>query len=292
MGTVKNDVTNRSGRPQQYLPFALREIFAGAFTADPNGVPLPTFSVMRVSSAEIGFDGPIHLGDITVAALSLGQTIPEADSLLMRIGWRGRGYILERPIQVGAWINKGRALYNCWRLEKPYYLHKNGAMQVILQPFDNTNYFRGVLFNCTREDNGEPYYLYESTDAAYGADGDTTPRGLRKQHLKAPPDTGLFIHSVEIPEYVLAGFTFTDTGVRIIGPNGYEWLRVVDRSGLAAAVPGYHQQWLGTTCSMIELGSERGWIIQPKESLLIEIENRSGSVIYVMPTIRGSVEVG
>ncbi len=278
-------------RPQQYLPFALREIFAGAATFDPNGVALPTYSVMRVSSSEIGHDGPIHLGDITIATYSVAQTIPEADALLMRIGWRGRGYILERPIQLGAWINKGRALCNCWRLEKPYYLHKNGAMQVLLQPFDNTNLFRGVLFNCTREDNGEPYYLYESTDTAVGADGDTAPRGLRKQHLKAPPETGLFIHSVEIPDYQLAGLTAADTGVRIIGPNGYEWIRVSDQVGIAATIPGYYQQWLGTTCSMIELGAERGWIIQPKESLLIEIENRSASIIYIVSTIRGSVEV-
>jgi len=280
------------GTVQQYLPFALRELIVAEATLTPGGLPLPTNTVIRVSSSEIGFERPVHLGDISVTAIAAeAQTVPEADSILMRIGWRGRGYILERPIQLGAWINKGRALYNCWRLEKPYYLPKSGVLQVLIQPYDNVNHFRGILFNCTREDNGEPYYLYDSTEEAIGADGDNMPIGLRKQHLKAPPETGLFVHSVEVPEYDVTGISLAQTGVRIIGPNGYEWLRVVDRSNVAALVPAYHQQWLGTPTSMIELGSERGWIIQPKQALLVEIENRSAVDIYTAVTIRGSVEV-
>lgn len=275
---------------QQYLPFALREFIAGARTLDPNGVALPTPTVIRVSSSEIGFESPIHLGDISVMVQSAGQTIPEADAVLMRIGWRGRGFILERPIQVGAWINEGRALNDCWRLEKPYYLAPSGVLQVVTQPFDNHARYRGILFNCTREDNGEPHYLYGATEVTIGGDGDTNQFGYVKEHLKAPPETGLFIHSVEIPDYDITMAAQT-SGIKITGPNGYQWLHVSDRTNVAAFVPLYNQQWLGTPTSMIELGSERGWIIQPKQALLIEIENRSSAILYSAVTIRGSVEV-
>ena len=218
---------------------------------------------------------------------------------MMRVGWRGRGYILERPIQIGAWVNKGRPLTNCWRLEKPYYLAANGAMQAIVRAHrvgdEGEGLFRGIAFNCTREDNGKPYYLYESTDGPISSAVNPTV-GFRKQHLKAPPDTGLFIHSVVESDYGTAGVIATvpslvDDGVRIISPNGYEWLKVSDRSNLAAVIPLYHQQWLGLSASMIELGSERGWIIQPKEALLLEFENRSDTTVGLAITLRGSVEV-
>ena len=79
--------------------------------------------------------------------------------------------------------------------------------------------------------------------------------------------------------------------MRITSPNGYEWVKVVDHVGIAASIAGSYQQWLGGPVSMMRLGSERGWIIQPKESLLIEFENRSDTTIYIVTTIRGSVEV-
>ena len=58
---------------QQYLPFALREFVVGSLDTTPAGVPIPTKTIFRVSSSEIGFEKPVHLGDLSVTALSLTQ---------------------------------------------------------------------------------------------------------------------------------------------------------------------------------------------------------------------------
>lgn len=279
---------------KRYLPFALREVKMCQGATPDAGYPTRKQAV-QISSLDIGTDKDVLLQDLSVRLITTGRDNPiPCTDVLMRVGWLGKGYLLKRPLPVGTFHNKARPGCGSWRFIEPYFLDAKKHLRVLYTPRGTDSRYRGIVFNCTRADNGKQYYLYAGSEEPVSVANGAVP--FVREHLGAPPDTGLWVHSVSISDYFLDvdedGFADDGPQLQIVSPGGYEWFKF-SPSNLAGAYNLAHMKyrWLDPGVSMMELGPERGWVIHPRQTFIVEIDMIRELNILAVVTLRGCVEV-
>lgn len=266
---------------KNYLPFAVREIRTAAAVNFPGGIP-PTTSSVQIASLDVGFGERAILQDLSVYAYQ--ATGAPSTQFLMRIGWLGKGFLTERRLPAGLFINKSRPLVPTWEFVRPYTLWPNQQLRSRMSTLVNTFGDLGLMFNGRRLKDNRPVVLYDTTEAYVAAGGGA---GFVDRSLRCPGDSPVELHSVGIPEWVVDKAA-NSAVVQIWSPQGREWFQV---SPFAGPPPPADQKWVDPPTDMLSLESFRGWSIGTGQTFLIEFENVGTVDITVMATLRGSVEI-
>jgi len=265
---------------KNYLPFAQREItpvLAGG--AGQTGVP----TSVRMDSMAVGHQGRVVLGDVNVYVV-LADGSFAGNRILMRMGWLSKGYLLERRLPVGAFINKGRPLVSTWSFPRPYRLKANARLRATLNAGETTARYQGIMFNGVRCEDRRPMMLYDGNEAE-----STALLPFNGMNLYAPTDSDVELYSVSIPEYQYSRAD-NATAVRIWGPGNREWFKVQPYVAAPAGM-GNYTRWIDPPGDLIEMERHRGWEVDSDETLLIEYENTTAVNAVIVTTLRGSLEV-
>jgi len=267
---------------KNYLPFAVREIRTSAGVNWAGGIP-PTQSAVQVVSLDVGFGEKVILQDLNVYAYTGGEAEPSTQ-LLMRVGYLGKGYLTERRLPAGLFINKSRPAVPVWEFIRPYILYPNQQLRARVATARNVFGSQGLMFSGVRLKDNRPCMLYDTTENVIAAGGGA---GFVDTSLRCPGDSPVALHSVSI-----ADWDFTKTAntsvVQIWSPHGREWFQV---SPFAGPPPAADQKWIDPPVDMLSLEEFRGWSIGSGQTFLVEFENTGPDNFNVMVTLRGSVEV-
>lgn len=267
---------------KNYLPFGLREILTVGGQNFPAGIA-PTMSSIQVQSFDINIDGnKVILGDLSVYAYQAEQY--PSTQLLMRVGWLGKGYLLEKRIPAGLFINKSRPGVPVWKLPKPYILWPNQKLRARLNNLQDYDGSLGIAFHGRRMVDDRPIIIYDTSEQQAVVN---TPVGFSDATLKAPGDSPVEIHSVAVSQWTYARAQ-NSMEQQIWSPKGREWFQATP---LAGPPPPDDQRWIDPPTGLFELGEENGWEIGTGQTFLVEFENLGANDMTVMTTLRGCVEV-
>lgn len=267
---------------KNYLPFGLREILTVGGQNFPAGIA-PTTSSIQVQSFDINIDGnKVILGDLSVYAYQAEQY--PSTQLLMRVGWLGKGYLLEKRIPAGLFINKSRPGVPVWKLPKPYILWPNQKLRARLNNLQDYDGSLGIAFHGRRMVDDRPIIIYDTSEQQAVVN---TPVGFSDATLKAPGDSPVEIHSVAVSQWTYARAQ-NSMEQQIWSPKGREWFQATP---LAGPPPPDDQRWIDPPTGLFELGEENGWEIGTGQTFLVEFENLGANDMTVMTTLRGCVEV-
>ena len=267
---------------KNYLPFALREIRTVGAVNFPAGVP-PTTSSVQISSLDCCFGDRVILGDLNVYAYQAAGE--PSTQLLMRVGWLGKGFLLEKRIPAGCFINKSRPGVPVWRFTKPYILWPNQQLRARMRRRQDLDGSLGIAFHGRRMVDDRPIIIYDTTEQDIAQNAAAS--GFSDPTLKAPGDSPVELHCVTGCDW---GFDKTQntSEIQIWSPKGREWFQF---SPFAGPPPPADQKWIDPPTELFELGEDNGWVIGPGQTFLVEFENTSATAMNVMVTLRGSVEV-
>ena len=206
----------------------------------------------------------------------------------MRIGWLGKGFLLEDAVPEQLFVNVGTPGCSCWRFERPYRIYPGQRLRATIDPAAETTRYQGIVFQGVRVKDDLPVMIHDGNEALIG---NGTVAALAGESMQCPADSAVDLYSVTIPEFT-PNYTaaLASSDVQIWGPDDREWFRFVYRAAAAAVNLQENQWWLNIPGGYIELGEERGWIQKPGETFVAEFENLSANDIIVASTIRGSVE--
>jgi len=272
---------------KNYLPFVQR-LF----------VNLPTFLSTQsttIGILTVGMGERLFLGDLNIHVLVDSDAFVD-NYVHCRIGYLGKGFLLEKRIPCGFYVNKGRPGCSVWKFPKPYRLKPTEQLYAQISPFGAVeDHHPGIMFNGKRLKDNLPISLYDSTEAVLAANA-TAP--LANETLRAPDDSEIELYSVSTPEFyypVLGAPAANEADVRVWGPDRREWLKwEAQPPGLAIPLGmSAYSRWLAPPSSLIELGEDRGWVVNSDESLIVELEAIYNAVdtLVGMITLRGSLEV-
>jgi hypothetical protein len=234
--------------------------------------------------------------------------------LLVRIGWKGKGYLTEELVPYGTLLNTARPLTPTWNFVRPYRMDPGEALTATIWPLatnigagagsdcseevDSAIFGKcvGLMFHGVRIKDGNPIMLYDSTQELFCRTGNTDPviqQAMVQKTLACPADSSILIHSVSGTNFDLqnmdpGAIPWGGSMMQIYGPGGIPWMKPiinVDFPNLAvAAPPGVTQQevttlthWIDPKGSLIGLGEERGWLREPSESVTVEVEFPTGA---------------
>ena len=264
---------------KNYLPFAVREIrrvWSPAIRADL------AIQSAQVSSLDVGFGERAILQDLNIYAYQ--ATGEPSTQLRMRIGWLGKGFLTEKLLPAGLFINKSRPAVPVWEFVKPYILRPNQQLRSRVTGVVDNFGSMGLVFAGRRLKDDRPEMLYDTTEDVVAVGGGA---GFADKSLRCPGDSPVALHSVAISDW---DYTKTDnTGVwQIWSPQGREWFHTNPYIG---PPPPANQKWIDPPTGLLALGEERGWVLDTGQTMLIEFQNIGTTNIDVMMTLRGSVEV-
>ncbi|MHC4643863.1 MAG: hypothetical protein ACYTBJ_00075 [Planctomycetota bacterium] len=266
---------------KNYLPFAVRETRT---VFNPiNGAGAPRQAV-QIGSMDVGFGNRVILGDMSVYAYQ--ATGDPSTQILMRLGWLGKGYILEKRLPAGTFLSKSRPLVPVWKFPKPYILWPNEQLRARID-VNNTNCgAQGVMFSGRRLVDDRPQLLYDTSEEAV-ANGSAT--GFDDTTLRCPGDSPVELHSVSITDWAYDKTTNTSV-VQVWSPQGRAWFQ---ESPFAGPPPAVGQKWIDPAVDLTALGEERGWVLGSGQTFLAEFENTGNTSVdmIVQMTLRGSIEV-
>lgn len=188
--------------------------------------------------------------------------------LLMRIGWKGKGYLTEELLPYGTFLNKAKPLTPTWNFVKPYRMDPGEALTATVWPTANmvgagrgintqgdysVNFGKcvGVMFHGTRIKDGNPIMLYDATQALEINEDKTAPvfakHPLTAKTLACPADTSILLHSVSTSTFnngnyyggamTFGHFGLTGSMLQIYGPGGQEWMRPIFNSYFPYVLP-------------------------------------------------------
>jgi len=267
---------------KNYLPFALREISTVAHVDANTGVGPP--SAIQVASFDVGFGGRTILQDLCVYDY-LSEGSPSTN-LLMRVGWLGKGYITEKRLPAGLFVNKSRPLVPVWELPRPYVLWPNQQLRSRIAVDGSGWSTQGLVFNGVRLKDNRPCMLYDTTEEAMGA---TPQAGFADRSLRCPGEPPVAIHSVGI-SYWDEDRLNASLDVQIWSPQGREWFHCSPYAG--APPPAQRLRWIDPPTDLLALGEERGWVIGTGQTFLVEFESLDTSTdMQLVTTLRGCVEI-
>lgn len=267
---------------KNYFPFALREIRQVGAQNFPAGV-LPSTSSVQISSLDCGFGDRVILGDLNVYAYQ-GEGEPSTQ-LLMRVGWLGKGFLLEKRIPAGLFINKSRPGVPVWKFTKPYILWPNQQLKARIRRRLDTDGALGLALHGRRMVDDRPIIIYDTTEADVAQNAAAV--GFSDPTLKAPGDSPVELHSVAITDWD-HDKTANVSEVQIWSPGGREWFQ---NTQFVGPPPPADQRWIDPPTELFELGEDNGWVIGAGQTFLVEFENLSTSNINVVVTLRGSIEL-
>jgi hypothetical protein len=214
---------------------------------------------------------------------------PGTARMLCRVGWLGKGYLLEEMIPIGLYNNKSRPLVSVWNFPKPYRIFPGEGLRVFLTPASATNKFQAVMFNGVKVSDQTAKLLYNSNGILTN---NTTQVVLEGDGLNCPADSPVDIYSVTVSEWTLATLTGTNAmQVQIFGPDSRDWF--IPSSQIPNPANNHlRHRWIQPAVSLFGLGEERGWVQNRGETLIIEFENADAETDRtVIATLRGSLEV-
>lgn len=259
-----------------YLPFALREITTPTYTT----VGTTTMAASHISSFSLGNLGKAYLQDLSL------RFVLAADDIFIRLGWLGQGYIMERAIPFSSLLTQGRPRASVWPFIKPYRLLPGQHLRVELTPRGSVATMQHtVAFHGIRELDNVPVVLHEST-AAIAA---TTQAALIGDGYKCPADSPVLLYSVSFDDVVSDLAAVSDV-IQIYGSDGRKWFKWANYDTAALFTATFEEDhYIDPIVDLIELGETNGWIMNPDQTLLVEI--LSNFAFRVALTLRGSVEV-
>jgi len=290
---------------KNYIPFAARE----TFHMTQGEVRAAKVTAMAVSSKIPG--NHIIWQDMCIWFPSLSNQYTDTTTqgyeskLLMRYGQRNKSYMVDRPMPVAAFINKGRPMLPVWKFERPYTLYPSEALNSrILQggiPQATPQGAQGVrkgapgiVFNCVREKDGRPHLLHASIQETLDVGAE---RPLTGTFMKCPSDSPIHIYGVGHHQCYNYDSDPTNTvplGLEIYGPNGQSWLHRIIDPNYALTDQFTLGAWVDPPNSLIELGVERGWRTEMSNPLAVEFmfDTTTDAETYdFVLTVRGHAEV-
>jgi len=287
---------------KNFIPFAAREVMI----LDAGETKAAKVTALAISGKK--YDEFVVWQDMCVWEPSLYNAYSNSSSsgydntLFMRYGLKNRGFLLDRPIPVGVFVNRGRPMQPTWIFDKPYKLYpgqeltvryiQGGIPQATPAAADAVRKTTpGILFNCVREKDGQPVLLQAAENYTIDVG---TERALTSPFLKCPSDSPIRIYGVT--HHCWFNYdsdpTYTQPlGIEIYGPNGQSWIhRVVDPSTTLneQTIIG---AWIDPPTSLIELGVDRGWRTPMGSPLVVEFQNIGAVSKEVVLTVRGFAEV-
>jgi hypothetical protein len=216
--------------------------------------------------------------------------------LLMRYGWEKKGFLTETFHPVGAFLNRGRSLTPVWKFEKPYRIHPGesinatlmagGAYSLDTMPAESSP---AIMFNAVRLKDNRPTLLY---DVSRTVDATGTVRSL-SVHCDA--DSSMDLYSVTINAWwEFNAYTPRPAELQIYGPGGREWFHLESQPTLTALqLQSYKSGWLEYWSDYVDLGEERGWVMNSDEAFVVEFKQPPtlGSTTKLIGvTVRGVLE--
>ena len=264
---------------KNYLPFALRETRQVSSPFTGTGPPIQS---VQVTSLDMGFGQAAILGDLCVYARQAAGT--PSTQLLMRLGWLGKGFLLEKRMPAGLFLNKSRPSTSVWKFPRPYVLWPNQNLRARIIARGDRSADQGIMFNGVRLVDNRPCLLYDSDENNIAAAAGVALAG---PDMRCPGDSPVALHSVTVPNWVYAP-EGGSSEVQIWSPQGREWFQVAP---FVAAPPAPYQKWIDAPVGMLALGEDRGWYMGRGQTLLIEFENAGGADMSIMVTLRGSIEI-
>ena len=316
-----------------HLPFALRTYLDVPWT------PAATRRTqVKMPSLRFGGDGGrMILQDLQITPLYIfkpyGGTsdIDGQSVLLARIGAEGHGYLTEELLPLALQTNATKPQMPVWRFARPYRLDPGQKLSARILHMCRTaaelgtNQTPGLMFHGKRVKDDLPIMLYDSKDTyiAPPADNVRVPVNLTNSTFNCPQDSSVLIYAVSSytawdPAEAPNGSPLTNYGplIQVFGPNGRPWStsEIATPNISLGAAPTQSVSdwadglgWIETYQSLIELGEGRGWVLDQKETLLVELENPNGAQalseaystggtaegydLIVVVTLRGCLEV-
>jgi len=263
-------------------------------TKEFNYLPFVKREVLNIAAAGRGFVSIPFMGRNEGIRKIIGDvTVYEAtkvENINMRIGITGRGYMTEDFYKIGSYCNAHRPFVQTWKFPKPYEIRPGQRMTVRQTARASTSAVKGVMFSGIRVDNQQPILLHDATATAIASGTYFT---LNNSTMQCPHDTPIELYSFTISENVsddADGFLPTVGEVQVYGPDDREWFEMT--SQVVPAPAGSLAHWVAPIVSPIELGEERGWVLDPGQAITFDFENDDAAYASnIEVTVRGSYEV-
>lgn len=261
---------------KNYLPFVARESIH---------IPAGQTRALSVLSSVVSGKGT------TDKIIYKDMHFTASNSLLIRYGFEGRGYLIEEPVPLryatqglySSYVNQWR---NGFEFPKPYLLRPGQQMQAVMKPSE-TGFF-GCTLTCKRIDNGEPHLLYWSqltaTDETRVAEGST---------MTCPGNTALYVHNFQVGSYSTVLLNRPpEVATQLYDGNGREVVTVKNGAGVTTIdADDMLQSWMNSQTRTIDLGALRKWEMSATRPLIVELESIDAGDLDIRVGIRGSVEV-
>lgn len=272
-----------------YLPYALRQK-ALLDTNDPaSGLPIVDRVSVSLSAMAIGGGQNFlrnFLQDLQVYVTDTQGVATNA--VLMRMGWEGKGFLTEDFYPIGMFHNKARPQTPVWEFIKPYRLFPGQGLRARFSPTGDERHWAvpSIVFDGVKSRDGMPYPLH-STRLVQA--NNTMQYALDDKTLWAPSDSPIDLYSVSISD--IQPITTTGPQVQIYGPDQRAWFNY-QTNVVVPAPRTLEERWIDPLQSLIELGEERGWVMERDETLMLEfmVPAATGD-FHIWVTLRGSLEV-
>lgn len=302
-----------------YLPFAYREIQTfPILPAASYEVPLVSTKISSLALSSMVGKGRVErifLQDLIVTPWLCARVaqvptwLPDlVDPLAMRVGYQGKGFLLEERHQSGNFLQRPLQFSNHWNFVKPYRIYPGEILQVnyesALGAAGNNVIFPGVLFNGVKvKPDGTPGLPCPLTESADNLDA-TGIYVWSGKGLTCPGDGPLDIYGVSMTgmEESTTTLTWNSPFVQIAGPDGRDWFKktLIMNEGWPVLGLQFSRQmqdgwWVTGGSQSMELGEERGWVMGRDEVFVAEFQKLVALTVNtlgaVSVTLRGSIEV-
>jgi hypothetical protein len=303
-----------------HFPFALRNALILPFTPETD-----RRRHVNVSGAAMGYPGArVIVQDVSVQASfpsgggTLLNQMPQNDlsnnrgggvlHMLMRIGWKGKGYLTEELLPYGLFLNKAKPLTATWNFVRPYRMDPGEALTATMWALatrlaSNANCGAesgsiefgkcvGLMFHGVRIKDGNPVMLYDASQelvCTTTADPNLREIALARKTLACPADSSILLYSVSATNMDLQNYDYTEvtegiagTMAQIYSPSGRPWMSsimanhfpygVVPWAGITEQEAATYPHWIDPYDSLIDLGEERGWLKEAHEQITVELE--------------------
>jgi len=305
-----------------WLPFVLRETLRldtdpTFLTGGPTAAQLGSFGMGKVGDnvllqdfgVEFGYMS--YVGDPPEWTGSFSENIPEESDLLMRYGYKHRGYLIDVPVTAGAFATKGKVFTEAWNFLRPYRIYPGEVMRARFRGYrgevdgKKTVIFPrkpGMMFNGVRTKDKQPHLLYSTTNEI--DEGEAMV--LNQAGFTCPGDSPVDIWGVSAFGTADAEREFVNgPDWQIIGPDEREWFRsridndVINVGGGPVEIQDgtVNANWLAHRWASVELGEGKGWMMGRDETFVVELgvntplTNDNTQFWFAMVTLRGFMEV-
>lgn len=235
------------------------------------------------------------------------------DYLWMRHGWNGKGYLTEELHPYGVFFNCGRPQVPVWRFIRPYRIDPGQKLSVkmfrgrVADKSVVTGFLSCSFFGKRLSDDKQImlYAVQQIPPPKSSSFTDLRQAPLDAQStLTCPSDSSVELYGMCFTPFSdLVGTQRLPPVLQVTGHEGRDWFaaKLPPTGGLGPVPPGVDGlYWANLPFgymvpppgSLIKLGEERGWLRDPGEQYLVEIENRyPDDDMLVAVTLRGSMEV-